>query len=620
MNDFFQLFIQDGGLKDRLNSETFIGIDFGTSTTTVARLGYDQAGGCFLVEPLNLTQHHVDGRQEDNNLVPTAIAWDGKKYLYGIGAKECIQDTNRYLREVNAWSEFKMSVGMKKVYPKTKRSRANNVPLKECIETPQQAAVLFFKWLKARLDESCRGKNLPEKKIYTVTVPASFATAQRSALRKALVAAGIPAADTHLLDEPNAAFLGTIAYYTKEKNEAQLERFTERMLRVLIFDFGAGTCDISLLEKQSDQRIRNMAISHFTALGGRNIDQKIAKEILLPQLIRANERLSGEENIRDETKLMFTTSLEVKAEELKKQICNAYSKKKGLSGGLTRAAEKDEHPFTTHLFSFISKRYGKLRLQAPSLTPRDFIGICQSFTKEPQEGEREGKSVLTPVENVLDQSKLKKGDVDIVILVGGSSRNPFVREALEKYFGRGTEILEPGDIQTLVARGAAWHAYCRGGLNEEIIAPITSEDIRIVTDGRQGDPDVLIFPAGTAVPQRLKRVEAKLTLGWQGGGGGTFYIPFFSATRDKRFGTVSFDIEPGHEDEKLSLFCGLTEDKELIYQIEVAGKRWEGQFDLPYTLEAATQDEEKILEAKYAFDQKTLENQGRLTQDRKSVV
>ena len=98
-------------------------------------------------------------------------------------------------------------------------------------------------------------------------------------------------AEQFFVDEPNAAFLAWLAEENEEKKADEI--FSDReTVRVLVFDFGAGTCDISLLEAGRQNKglhLKNLALSKFAKLGGDDIDRAIAYGVLFPKICKEND-------------------------------------------------------------------------------------------------------------------------------------------------------------------------------------------------------------------------------------------------------------------------------------------------------------------------------------------
>ena len=122
------------------------------------------------------------------------------------------------------------------------------------------------------------------------------------------------------IDEPNAAFLG----YINSGETAPIEMRSEYNPKVLVFDFGAGTCDISLLEITADHHgmhSNNLSISQFAELGGNDIDRYIANNFLLPQLLKANNLDGDNDLLTSKQKDAVANQLLGIAENMKKRLC-----------------------------------------------------------------------------------------------------------------------------------------------------------------------------------------------------------------------------------------------------------------------------------------------------------
>ena len=270
--------------EKRINcsNTTFVGIDFGTSTTVVsiALLGHD--GAPFSVEPIELNQKLADGAIYSSYKVPSIIAWDNNKLIIGEGASQL---KFKLRQGQNIWQSFKMELGedIGCRYPKSELGRDSKIT----ILNPQDATKIFFKYLKVQIERFVKNNSLPMDIKYAVSIPASFEANQRKDLVDSLASNGMMLDKQALIDEPNAAFL---SYVSKPAADGTYLQINEGYYpHVLVFDFGAGTCDISILEVGKDNKgvySKNIAISKFEKLGGNDIDKLIAVDVLLPQLCR----------------------------------------------------------------------------------------------------------------------------------------------------------------------------------------------------------------------------------------------------------------------------------------------------------------------------------------------
>ncbi len=143
---------------------------------------------------------------------------------------------------------------------------------------------------------------------------------QRKDTLEAAKLAGLKLGDGDLLDEPNAAFLDLV-------NSQAIDRLDlSSPKNILVFDFGGGTCDISILRVQRDDKkaplsllIENLAISNYARLGGDNLDLLLVHEILLPKVCRrAACRI---ENLSERDKRDLRWHLKETACQLKERLC-----------------------------------------------------------------------------------------------------------------------------------------------------------------------------------------------------------------------------------------------------------------------------------------------------------
>ena len=359
----------------------YIGIDFGTSTSVVSRAYVDE--GKVSIEPLILNQPEEYGGVSRHYLVNSVLAWHKNQLLWG-------QDAYRLkpiLSEgINVFSSFKMKLGLAigPTYPQTQLSK-NRSTTDVIIETAEDATQIFFKQLINSTVEKTQNPDLTQYR-FAFSVPASFEANQRRSLLSALQSNGISEQQCCLIDEPNAAFLSFLYQCTKNNEKVSIiEKLKNQECNILVYDFGAGTCDISILQVSMKERIksRNLAISKFTALGGDDIDRVIAKKILIPQLLGEKKH---EVEGRDIDELLVP-KLKAIAENLKIDV-NKWLIQKGIY-------ELDEcFDYADIAFEALSIKDVKLRkgmsfdLEKPTIYLHDFARIMEDFVGEYNEGFR----------------------------------------------------------------------------------------------------------------------------------------------------------------------------------------------------------------------------------------
>lgn len=476
---------------EKQNGKVFVGIDFGTSTTVVSVAKYNAKGKKVKCSTLLLSQKDPDGNIIESELMPSVIAInvDGSP-LVGEGAYKLKGNPNYVLGE-NIFHSFKMELG-KDLGPVWYNSQQPS------IKSPQDATVFFFKQLKRCIENVC-----PEREIhYAVSIPASFESNQRKDLLEALRINEIPINGMNLIDEPNAAFIGYINPDENYKEPIELKEGYNP--KVLVFDFGAGTCDISILEVSADYHgyhSRNLSISQFTELGGNDIDRYIAHNYLLPDLLR-NNHVEEDEYTPSQQDIIASQLLGI-AELLKISICKDFQfllNNKDILDDVLKGDSRREINIPVSIYT----DYQQLEQKSFSLTYKDFIHTMDVFFKKninsgstTIKSQKKYNSIYATINSAIKKAHIEKGEIDYVMMVGGSSMNPFVQHCIMEFFGEGTKILLPPDMQKLVSQGAAIHSLMRTAFDISMVRPITSEPIVIVT---KDNVNVPVIPAGMEIP------------------------------------------------------------------------------------------------------------------------
>lgn len=474
--------------KEHVKGKTYIGIDFGTSTTVVSMAYIDEKDE-IKSKCLHLAQRGADGAEIEAELLPTVIAInDRNKLIVGQGAYS-LKGNPDYVFGENIWYQFKMELG-KDLGHRWYNSRQAK------IKCPQDATKLFFRYLKKCIKNTCLENNYSTEIQYAVSIPASFESNQRKDLLEALEANDMCVSNSMLIDEPNAAF---ISYISHDYEAKQINLQEGRIPKVLVFDFGAGTCDISILELSVGTKgltTRNISISQFQELGGSDIDRFIAWNILLPNLLEQNEKAEDDYTTR-QLEVIVTQLLGI-AEKLKIEACKAFHFLLSDRDSYQSLVEEGEQRVKINTDLCIETDNGDLKQKTFNLGYKDFIRTMKVFlgkTKSIIGYQKPYNSIDETLRSALNKAHADASDIDYVIMVGGSSKNPFIQEYIRDYFPK--EILIGEDIQSLVSEGAAIHSLLLNGLGISVVRPITSEAIVVITQGMHSCP---IIPAGTEIP------------------------------------------------------------------------------------------------------------------------
>ncbi|WP_291323236.1 Hsp70 family protein [Desulfonatronospira sp.] len=266
--------------------------------------------------------------------------------------------------------------------------------------TPEDISSYILEYLKNQAGEICQ----EEVESVVITVPAYFTDAQRRSTQKAGEAAGLKV--ERIINEPTAASL-----FYNHMDSAQRSDKSESL--VLVYDLGGGTFDVSVLRLGELSEV--LASTGNTRLGGDDFDQAIVN-LCLEQIMQNHG-----------------TDL--------RQYRPALAR-------LKDAAEKAKITLSSHPFTTIQETL------IPNPANHD-IDLSLEITRD------EFQSMIFPylqttrkeMDRALQEASLSAGDIDSVLLVGGSTRIPAVTALLEEYFG--PSCMPPVDPDLSVAKGAA---------------------------------------------------------------------------------------------------------------------------------------------------------------------
>jgi molecular chaperone DnaK len=583
IGSFFPMLTSDklGERRQDISNTTYVGIDFGTSTTVVSIATLQDGEPSVISKPIELNQQLLEGTIHKSYKVPTVIGWYNNKLLVGEGASKL---KHKLRLGHNLWHSFKMDLGedVGCKYPNSELGKEHKLV---SILNPKDAARLFFMYLKKQINNYIAQNNLSTKVEYAVSIPASFEANQRRDLIESLESNGFAIAKQSLIDEPNAAFLSYVQRSGFDNNPIQVQE--GYYPNVLVFDFGAGTCDISILEVGRDNNgvySKNIAISRFEKLGGDDIDRLIAVDILLPQLL-SKANLKVDDFRTKELRDLIIPKLLKPAELLKIELAEAIELQMQIKTLPQIALSSDKISVGTKVE--IETRYGLLTLDEPTLTFKEFAGINSIFTSTGSkssfskdlligpakriEGEEEFISVFNPIKSALKKAQLDNDDIDYVLFIGGSSKNPFIRKAVSEYFNE-SEILVPRDLQAHVSAGAAIHSLFYNGFGKNIIQPITSEPIMLVTKDGYMEKVEPIIEAGVTIPSELKSID---NLRAQRDGQDVIELPICVGSKNKLLYNIKLsapDAKGFSRDTPVKLALEINADKLLMIKATAGDK------------------------------------------------
>ena len=184
---------------------TYVGIDFGTSTTVVSIASKENGIDSIKTLPIKLTQILEDGTIYKSEKLPSVIAWFNGKLLVGEGASNLKYTLTR---GKNIWFSFKMEIGedLGAKYYNSEVGSMDGIR----IRNPKDCVRVFFMYLNMLLKRYCQEQGLSDNILYAVSIPASFEANQRKELMEALMANGMNVSKQSLIDEPNAAFISYV--------------------------------------------------------------------------------------------------------------------------------------------------------------------------------------------------------------------------------------------------------------------------------------------------------------------------------------------------------------------------------------------------------------------------
>ena len=586
-----------------LSQKTYVGMDFGTSTTVLSAV--TERDGVEKIDSLVIEQPDENGVTTRSDLVHTVIAYVKERLIFGREASR----HRLFLHEGHkVFSSFKMRLGVEigPTYPETALGEG---VLKSGykIESAQDAAAMFFRFTKWGVEKALKSAKVPEITAWCVSVPASFEANQRRDLETALRSAGISDDCVTLIDEPNAALLSYLFESSHHLNDSGLlDLLRQHPVNVMVYDFGAGTCDISVLRLESRPNgieSRNLALSRFTALGGNDIDLALARRTLLPQLIQASGPKELTQRDIDE---QILPRLQPTAELLKIGILR-HASNKGI-----KTTEELRHAtelrFTEADIGRFEVGVNKFHLPGPNAALSDLADALEPFTTISVSNDQRTQHVFAPVQDALEKSGLTADDLDAVLFIGGSSENIIVRHTVMSALGGSVEAFVPRDLRSHVSKGAALHSYWYNGCEFDFIQPITSEPILALVRGGTLET---IFPAATPLPSHTNRVDELIV---DDDGQKRIEIPICVSTADKLLGVIVIkapERKGFRRGTKIMLSAQISRDKLLHVEARVGNVVVKTEILNPLANRPLSNSETRLLTAKQNFNRVLLEHGSR---------